>query len=114
MHGNPLYPQLILPNTMNDEQASLLWGGLPGNALLWEEFGDEYLVYNCLSGETHFLNITAAEVLKLLQAEPNTLPGLVARICAAFGMEEEPALAQFVSGLIQEFDHAGLICSIPA
>jgi PqqD family protein of HPr-rel-A system len=99
---------------MSDKQASLLWGGVPGNTLLWEEFGDEYLVYNCLSGETHFLNITAAEVLKLLQVESNTLPVLVARICAMFDMEEEPALTQYVSGLIQEFDHAGLICSIPA
>lgn len=98
---------------MSIRDESISWMGLPETALLWEQFGDEYLVYNCRSGETHFLNATAAEVLKSLQAEPSTPGALEARICALFDMEEGVSVAQYVTGLIQEFDHTGLICPLP-
>jgi PqqD family protein of HPr-rel-A system len=90
-----------------------LWAGLPENALIWEQFGDEYVVYSRRSGETHFLNVTAAEVLKVLQSEPATLPAVVAQVCHLFDMEEEPALIQHISRVMQEFDHVGLICPFP-
>ena len=99
---------------MSIRHESISWVGLPETALLWEQFGNEYLVYNCRSGETHFLNATAAEVLKLLQAEPSTPRALETRICTLFDMEEGIFVAQYISGVIQEFDHAGLICPFPA
>jgi PqqD family protein of HPr-rel-A system len=95
---------------MSDKQASIAWIGLPEAALLWERFDDEYLVYNRRSGQTHFLNATAAEVLKLLQTEASTPAMLEARISKMFDMEEGISVAQYISGVIQEFDHAGLIC----
>lgn len=90
-----------------------MWVGLSEQALLWERFDDDYLVYNAHSGETHFLNISAAEVLKLLRTGPMDLPSMVAELQAVFDTDDEHALAQHISRVIQEFDHAGLICPIP-
>lgn len=98
---------------MYTDEISVAWTGLPENALLWEQFGDEYVIYNRRSGETHFLNVTAAEVLKVLQGGPATLPTVVAQVCHLFDMEEEPALIQHISRVMQEFDHVGLICPFP-
>lgn len=100
---------------MHDGDESRLWTGLPEELLLWEQFGDECVVYNRRSGETHFLNVTAAEVLRMLQGGPATLPAVAAQIRDLFDVEteDEPALIQHISRVIQEFDHAGLICPFP-
>jgi PqqD family protein of HPr-rel-A system len=100
---------------MDGDKASIAWTGLPEELLLWEQFGDEYVVYNRRSGETHFLNLTAAEVLRILQGGPATLPAVAAQIRDLFDVEteEEPALIQHISRVIQEFDHVGLICPFP-
>lgn len=90
-----------------------VWAALPGQALLWEQFGDDCLVYNAHSGETHFLNVSAAEVLKLLQTGPMDLHSMLAELQSVFDTDDEHALAQHISRVIQEFDHAGLICPIP-
>lgn len=98
---------------MRGDERSVSWAALPAELLLWEQFGDEYVVYNRCSGETHFLNVTAAEVLRVLQEGPATLTAVVAQVCRVFDVEEEPALTQHISRVIQEFDYVGLICPFP-
>lgn len=98
---------------MDYQQAATAWVGLPEAILLWEQYDEDYLVYNGHSGETHFLNVTAAEVLKSLQTGPMALPELVAELQLMFDMDDEHALAQHISRVIQEFEHVGLICPHP-
>lgn len=92
-------------------EARTAWVGLPESDLLWERFDDEFLLYNQKSGETHFLNVTAAEILIRLQARPQSIPELMTEICTTLNMEENLPLIEQVSGVIREFDRVGLICS---
>jgi PqqD family protein of HPr-rel-A system len=98
---------------MSNRNSPSLWIGVDESTLRWEQFGDGYLVYHIQSGETHFLNVTAAEILKLLQANPKTLPETVTQTCSMFNLEEDPSFAQKIGGIIREFSHVGLICSVP-
>ena len=51
------------------------WRLVPGQALLHHGAGDEYLVFNDLSGDTHLLDAQAMLVLRALQAGPQRLCG---------------------------------------
>jgi PqqD family protein of HPr-rel-A system len=48
------------------------WRLVPGQALLHHGAGDEHLVFNDLSGDTHLLDAQAMQVLHALQAGPLT------------------------------------------
>ncbi|WP_348758164.1 HPr-rel-A system PqqD family peptide chaperone [Candidatus Methylocalor cossyra] len=78
--------------------------------MLWESFGEDAVVYNRRSGETHFLNCTAAETLRILQDRAATLAEVVAEIGGRFGLEPQAGLAEQVGRAIEEFERAGLIC----
>lgn len=110
--GHP-FAAIIGHTPMGSWQAHVVWTGLPERVLLWEQFDDDYLIYNARSGETHFLNASAAEILKVLQTGPMDLPSMVAELQSVFDTEDEHALVQHISRVIQEFDHAGLICPLP-
>lgn len=99
---------------MSCNNDAVLWAALPEDQLLaeWHEGG--VLVYSALSNETHFLNNTAAEILRLLQTEPMTLAGVIAGICSRFRTEETPALIREISGVVQEFERLELICPASA
>ncbi len=74
-----------------------------------ERWGDHAVVYNSLSGETHYINELAIEVLALLQNTPETLASLGDKICLLFEVDDRSALQQQLSQLIIEFDNLGLI-----
>lgn len=98
---------------MNKDGTNSVWVALNEKELLWEQFEDEFLVFSERSGETHFLNLTAAEVLIRLQAGPGTLSEVVADLCEAFDMEENPVLAEQIAAVIKGFEHEGLVCRCP-
>ncbi|NOQ15575.1 MAG: HPr-rel-A system PqqD family peptide chaperone [Methyloprofundus sp.] len=72
-------------------------------------WGEYAVVYNSLSGETHYINELAIEVLTLLQVAPETLASLNDKICLLFEVDDRSALQQQLSQLIIEFDNLGLI-----
>jgi PqqD family protein of HPr-rel-A system len=87
------------------------WTASLGIPLVWEDFGEEVLVYCERSGETHYLNLTAAEILSLLEETPKSAEDLVMELRAAGAGDEAGDLLPQVEAILQQFVHAGLICT---
>jgi PqqD family protein of HPr-rel-A system len=79
------------------------------NRLAWRGWDDEFLVYNAASGQTHHLNLLAAEALRCLAAEPALTRELVGRLANQFEIAEDSPPLQMIDRLILELDELGLI-----
>lgn len=90
----------------------MAWEVPKTQALSIEIWGEHAVVYNDLSGETHYINELAIEVLTLLQKSPETLISLSDKICSIFEVGDKDALQQQLSQLIIEFDNLGLITAV--
>ncbi len=87
----------------------MYWGTPTAFKLAMTIWGEHAVVYNSLSGETHYINELAIELLTLLQVAPETLASLSDKICLLFEVDDRRALQQQLSQLIIEFDNLGLI-----
>jgi PqqD family protein of HPr-rel-A system len=83
-----------------------LCGDLP---LCWRFWDDEFVVYHPASGNTHWLNVAAAEVLKLLESAPASTSQMVTQLTAAFEAPADQQLWDHVERLCAELDQLGLI-----
>jgi PqqD family protein of HPr-rel-A system len=97
---------------MRESQTSQAWIALSDGLLIWEEFAEELVVFNGLSGQTHFLNVTAAEILRLLQGRPHTEEELSREMAELFEQEHTSLLSEQTGRAIQEFAQEGLICPV--
>ena len=85
------------------------WAINPKSLLHWRSFGDDWVVFDVASGQTHLLDVLSAAVLMSIQdgaTELDTIPPLM----QALGIEEVPeslaglrtAVSQLVTlGLVQ-------------
>lgn len=67
---------------------SVIWRLAPGQRLLHRCWDGECVIYNDLSGDTHLLDDFTFELLRLLQAAPQSAPALA----AAVGLDPEDAI----------------------
>jgi len=79
--------------------------------LLWRDWGDDAVVYNPASGNTHRLPAPAAHVLRSLQAQPASVDDLVAEL-TAWVPERQSDLRAWVSALLGELERVGLVESL--
>lgn len=80
--------------------------------LVWREWGDEFLVYNTASGQTHHLNLLAGEALRSLEAKPGSVSGAVRRLADQFEIAQDSPQLKMIDGLIRQLDELGLIAPI--
>jgi len=85
------------------------WAVPDANALVWQVWDDELLIYNDGSGETHHLNFLAGEALRSLKAEAAKGGELTRRLAEQFEIAEDNALLQTIDRLIHELEELGLI-----
>jgi PqqD family protein of HPr-rel-A system len=81
--------------------------------LLWEQFDDEYFVFNPASGHTHVLNALGAATLQQLAGEPLTADELLARLQAQVGADGSEALHQALPEHLSQLAAIGLIEQLP-
>ena len=84
------------------------------NRLRWQCWGNEFIVYNVASGQTHYLNNFAKAILQYFE-EPGTISGLIADIQAS-AATTSPSWQPFcdqICELIKELDSLGLIARVP-
>ena len=86
-----------------------VWTVPSANGLEWQEFDNEFLVYNSVSGQTHHLNLLAGEALRCLEEEAARTHELVRRLAERFEIAEDSPSLQTIDHLIREFDELGLI-----
>ncbi len=67
------------------------------------------MVYNCNSGDTHLLDLLAAETLKALEKKSLTKNQLIEQISLSFDAGTDNKLTTYIEGLLKEFHRLGLI-----
>ena len=77
--------------------------------LRWKLFDDSFIVFNRASGQTHFLNATAGEVLRLIAHEPSDASGLVTGVSVRLGLADTRDLENGIDALLCELEQLGLI-----
>lgn len=85
---------------------STRWATCP---LLWKQWGDEPVVYNVSSGNTHLISPIAAKILRQLTRQPSTSETLAQEIASEVDLESDQELLDRIEGLIHDFDELGLV-----
>jgi len=84
--------------------------------LRWQSWGEaentQFVVFNCFSGETHCLNLTAGLVLQYLETEGASAAALSAAIRRALPAGANADALRQIPDLLHEFDQVGLIASV--
>jgi PqqD family protein of HPr-rel-A system len=86
----------------------LVWRLSEGVTLSWRCWGDEAVVFNVASGQTHLLDPFSEWVLRELEGSPGSLGGLVDRLSVEAGLEKSLAIRRLREVLV-EFDKQGLV-----
>lgn len=84
------------------------WRISKGARLHWRQWDDEFVVYNAASGDTHVLNIIAAEALRRLHGLL-TLEVLVAQLADAFGIEPDNEFVEYVARSLGHLEQLDLV-----
>ncbi len=85
------------------------WTAVSGFDLHWCSWGDESIVYNDGSGDTHLLSPVDAEALKSLQQAPANIPELAERIASALNIEADDEFFFYLETLLTQLEKLGLI-----
>jgi PqqD family protein of HPr-rel-A system len=85
------------------------WKILEQDALHWERWGEQYALYDSLSGDTHLLPEFSARVLQQLSVHPRTAGVLAHTLCECSDEVCDPAFIEQVSQLLVQLQAAGLV-----
>ena len=89
-------------------QSTTGWKILEEDALHWERWGEQYALYDFLSGETHLLPEFSARVLQQLSVCPRTADALAQELSEGSDESCDPAFIEQVSQLLVQLQAAGL------
>jgi PqqD family protein of HPr-rel-A system len=84
--------------------SNIKWRVISDQALHFRSWGDEFIVYNCLSGDTHLLGSAAAQILLRLQQAPSDVISLAESLTSLsqtemMGEPLEPQLVNLLADL---------------
>jgi PqqD family protein of HPr-rel-A system len=85
------------------------WSTLASDALYWESWGEQYALFDNLSGETHLLPELTARVLRKVDERACTARQLAESLCAE---TDESCVEHFVKDitrLLQQLQVVGLV-----
>jgi len=89
-----------------------LWHVPDSTALRWRRWGDEVVVYNAASGQTHYLNMFAATVLQYFEAQSASLETLIADTDIGAAEDAARPVGVQLRELVKELDSVGLIAPV--
>lgn len=76
-------------------------------------WGEESIVFNKSSGNTHLVNSMAAKILSLLQVQPRSAEEISQSIATEMQLDDDDEILQRVKIVFETLDHLGLIESLP-
>jgi len=88
---------------------SVRWRAISAFTLHWRSWGNEHVVYNAGSGDTHLFNDLAALILRALQEKAATLDELSQLCATSFNQDEDEELQAQLNELLLELDRLGII-----
>jgi len=77
--------------------------------LHWCQFGDDWVLFEALSGHTHQMDTLTAVTLMTLGRTSVQLPELVSQIAEELELPVNPELSNALSGILERLAAAGLI-----
>jgi len=80
-----------------------------GFSLHWQSWDDEFVVYNSGSGDTHLLDVVAAEALQSLERESANLLELARKVAASLEIKLDDKLSAYLERLVPDFHRLGLV-----
>ena len=83
------------------------------DALVWEHLGEESVLFDRRSGQTHLLTLIAAECLALLQEHAMNLDQLCEKLEVRSQPEFEIETREQIDQLLRTLNDLGLIVSVP-
>ena len=85
------------------------WGPAGGASLSFRCFAGELLVYNPLSGHTHYLDIVSAQALSLVTAGVGDTSAICSEVAAFLGVDSDDHVAGLVLETLQKLEAVKLI-----
>jgi PqqD family protein of HPr-rel-A system len=76
---------------------------------LWKTWGEESIVFNQSSGNTHLLNPTAAKILSIVQSQPSSAEEISLKIASESELGADEEILQRVDVVLETLDSLGLI-----
>lgn len=86
----------------------MVWYVPDGIKLSWRQFGDEAVIFNQASGQTHLLDAFSAWVLRELEKSPSSRDVLADRLVRETGLEADLADRR-LREVLADFDRQGLV-----
>ena len=86
-----------------------MWRVIPGQALQYRVWDDEFVLYNNLSGDTHLLGANAVHVLLALQHAAADEETLITSLCLSLGIERDEESPLQVAQLLADLQSLSLI-----
>lgn len=77
--------------------------------LVWKSWGEEIIVFNTASGNTHLLSPVAAQALRKLEQNPATIFELSGELAGSASVDADEEFIQHVEKLITNLDELGLV-----
>jgi len=88
----------------------IVWRTYP---LLRKSWGDESVVFNRSSGNTHLINPTAAKILAIVQSQATSAEEISQRIATELELDVDEEILHQVKVVLETLDGLGLIESFP-
>lgn len=90
-----------------------MWQLTPGQLLLRRQYGEESVLYNDLSGDTHLLGGSAIHLLELLAQAPASNGVLLDSLATAIGCPRDAAFAAGAESLLAQLASLFLVEPVP-
>jgi PqqD family protein of HPr-rel-A system len=89
----------------------MYWSIARGQALAWDDYESEAIVFDPVSGSTHLLNATAVEALLALERSARPLESREVRqaVVGALGLAPDDIPEPAIDELLEHLDRIGLI-----
>lgn len=104
-----------MPGAQGADQATLrvgdgvVWTMPEAQALRWHDLEDGAIIFNRRTGESHYFNLYATYVLKLLAEGPLSEAQLRQKVAAGLSVPNDAELASRITRLIEGFEAIALI-----
>jgi PqqD family protein of HPr-rel-A system len=96
----------------SNNHAERSWRVVKGETLKWRCWGGDYVVFNPLSGHTHFLDIVAGRILTLLIAGSCPASAVCSSVSSFLEVPDDQKLAATVADILRRLEDAGLVESL--
>lgn len=85
------------------------WRTLRDDALHFRAWDDEVVIYDALSGDTHIIDPTAAQILQALQHSPSDVPSLAKLLAVQLQCEPGDELNQDIESVLSDMAALSLV-----